>query len=115
MTNQAEVSEPMWRAGLSIAKFCVDGGKAAHAISKHHPDYNEHDTMRKMDLIKGPYLCAKFDEYNPDVCKDCPNFGKIKSPIVLGQKIREADEEDNVVEVPVDEDDTAPTLSLIHI
>jgi hypothetical protein len=99
ITNPAEVSEPMWRAGLSIAKFCVDSDKAAQVISKGHPDYNEHDTMRKMDLIKGPYLCAKFDEYNPDICKDCSHFGKIKSPIVLGQKVREAGEEDNVVEL----------------
>ena len=27
--NQAEVSEPLWRAGLSIAKFCSDGDIAA--------------------------------------------------------------------------------------
>ena len=27
--GQAEASEPMWRAGLSIAKFCEDGEKAA--------------------------------------------------------------------------------------
>ena len=31
-TKQHEVSEPMWRAGLSIAKFCVDSDKAADKI-----------------------------------------------------------------------------------
>ena len=34
--GQAETSEPMWRAGLSIAKFCEDGEKAAHKISNQH-------------------------------------------------------------------------------
>jgi len=100
ITNQAETSEPLWRAGLSIAKFCIDGDKAAHAISKHHPEYTPQATAKKMDLIKGPYTCAKFDEFNPDVCVNCPNWGKIKSPIVLGQKVKEATEEDNIVEAP---------------
>ena len=98
--NQSEVSEPMWRAALSIAKFCEDGEKAAHIISKKHPEYTPFETIKKMDLIKGPYRCATFDEYSPDVCTGCPNWGKIKSPISLGQKILEATEEEVVVEAP---------------
>ena len=98
--NQKEVSEPLWRAGLSIAKHCIDRKKASHIISKNHPDYTQKETNRKMELIKGPYLCSTFDEYNPDVCVDCPNWGKIKSPIILGHRIKEATEEDNVVEAP---------------
>ena len=39
-TRQEEVSEPLWRAGLSIAKFCVDGDVAAEKISSRHPDYD---------------------------------------------------------------------------
>jgi len=97
VTNQAEVSEPLWRAGLSIAKFCTDGEKAAHAISKDHPEYTREDTIKKIELIKGPYTCAKFDEFNAGVCVNCPNWGKIKSPITLGQQIKEA-EPDEVVE-----------------
>ena len=103
--NQAEVPEPLWRAGLSIAKFCEDGDKAARAISRNHPDYNQYETAKKMDFIKGPYRCATFDEYAPEVCTSCPHWGKIKSPIVLGGKIREASEEDNIVV-------EAPALSL---
>ena len=53
-----------------------------------------------MDLIKGPYLCDTFDEFSPGICSECPNRGKIKSPISLGSSIREATEEDNVVEAP---------------
>jgi len=100
LVNQQEISEPLWRAGLSIAKFCDDGEKAAHLISKNHPEYDAKDTLKKMDLIKGPYLCATFDEFNPDVCGECPNWGKIKSPVSLGSRVREATEEDNIVEAP---------------
>ena len=100
LLNQEDIPEPLWRAGLSIAKFCEDGEKAAHKMSKNHPEYNVQDTMKKMDLTKGPYLCVTFDESNPNVCTECPNWGKIKSPIVLGSRIREASDEDNIVEAP---------------
>ncbi len=98
--DQESCSEPMWRAGLSIAKFCVDSESAARNISKNHEGYSEQATTEKMELIKGPYRCTSFDEFNPDVCPKCPNWGKVKSPIVLGSSVREATEEDNVVEVP---------------
>lgn len=92
-TKQHEVSEPLWRAGLSIAKFCVDGDKAADKISNKHPDYNEAEMRKKLDEIKGPYTCARFDELNEGVCRDCPLWGEIKSPIVLGKRIRETEGE----------------------
>jgi|TARA_R110000822_G_scaffold307025_1_gene433686 hypothetical protein len=100
LANQDEISEPLWRAGLSIAKFCEDSTKAAHEISKNHPEYDAQDTLKKMDLIKGPYLCGTFNEFNPGVCDECPNKHNVKSPISLGSRIREATEEDNVVEAP---------------
>ena len=100
LANQGDISEPLWRAGLSIAKFCEDSTKAARKISKNHPEYDAQDTLKKMDLIKGPYLCDTFDEFNPGVCCECSNRGKIKSPISLGNRVREATEEDNVVEAP---------------
>jgi hypothetical protein len=100
LANQDKISEPLWRAGLSIAKFCEDSTKAAHEISKNHPEYDAQDTLKKMDLIKGPYLCGTFNEFNPGVCDECPNKHNVKSPISLGSRIREATEEDNVVEAP---------------
>ena len=102
MQNQETMSEPMWRAGLSIAKFCVDGDKAAHKLSHKHPEYTAQETVKKLSLIKGPYTCARFDEYRPDVCSECPHWGKFKSPIVLGKKLREAevDDEGNYVAEP---------------
>ena len=98
--NQQDISEPLWRAGLSIAKYCIDGDEATHIVSRHHSDYTQEDTNRKVEAIKGPYLCNTFDDYSPNICKDCIHWGKIKSPIVLGQRVREATEEDNVVEAP---------------
>ena len=97
INNQPNISEPLWRAGLSIAKFCVDGGKAIHKISSKHPEYTPEGTEQKVDSIKGPYLCARFDEYRAGVCPDCKHWGKIKSPISLGREVEEADESDNVV------------------
>lgn len=95
--EQATLEEPMWRAGLSIAKFCVDGDKAIHKISMGHPEYDPQATYDKADLIKGPYTCATFESYSPGVCDKCPHKGNIKSPITLGRVVLEATEEDNVV------------------
>ena len=91
--NQATISEPLWRGGLSIAKFCVDADKASINISKKHPEYSEEKTIDKMNRIEGPYLCSTFDQHNPDICPSCPFWGKIKSPLVLGSRIKESDEE----------------------
>lgn len=96
-TDQENTSEPLWRAGLSIAKFCSDADKAAAFISNKHPDYTEANTREKLAQIKGPYTCTRFDELNPGLCGDCPNKGKVKSPIVLGSKLAEAPPEDVVV------------------
>ena len=103
LQNQETMSEPMWRAGLSIAKFCIDGDKAAHKLSHKHPEYTAQSTEKKLGLIKGPYTCARFDEFRPDVCPECPHWGEIKSPIVLGRKLREAEvDEDGNYEVEPD-------------
>jgi hypothetical protein len=97
--EQATMSEPMWRAGLSIAKFCIDADKAIEKISNGHPEYSPMFADKKVRGIKGgPYTCSKFEEYNPGGCDGCPNKGSLKSPIVLGREVQEATEEDNIVE-----------------
>lgn len=97
MLNQEGASEPLWRAALSIAKFCVDGAKAMHKISDKHPDYSPEATEYKANLIKGPYLCARFDEYRPGVCPDCIHWNQIKSPISLGREVLAASDEEVIV------------------
>jgi len=89
ITNQDSTSEPLWRAGLSIARFCTDGDKASRLISNKHPNYNSEETHNKLDNVKGPYTCAVIDSLNTDVCPQCPHWGKIKSPIVLGKVVAE--------------------------
>ena len=89
MENQQNISEPLWRAGLSIAKFCNDADKAVHKMSERHPEYNQYLTEEKADLIKGPYTCAKFAE-DPEPCSTCMHWDKITSPISSPEKYKES-------------------------
>ena len=96
--NQKTASEPMWRAVLSIAKFCKDKDKAIHAVSFEHPEYTRQTTEEKAALIHGPYNCETFWKDNPNGCNGCIHKGKIKNPINLGRgEVEVATAEDNVV------------------
>lgn len=98
LEDQANIEEPLWRAGLSIAEHCVDRDTAIHDISSQHPAYDRGETEHKAGLTKGPYTCDVFNSLRPKVCSDCKYNGKFGSPIVLGKEIAEATEEDNIVE-----------------
>lgn len=104
--NQNTISEPMWRAVLSVAAHCADKDVAIHRISEGHPDYSRGDTIRKANATKGPYTCASFQNIDATLCEGCPHFGKITSPIVLGAgRVLEAEPEDNVVQVATTDED----------
>jgi hypothetical protein len=112
-TDQANIEEPLWRAALSVANYCVDRDKAIHLISKKHPAYDAAYTEKKASETKGPYTCITFEKLNPGGCEGCPNKGIVRSPISLGREIEEATEEDNiVVEKPADIP-TAPAQTYI--
>lgn len=98
--NQATVSYDMWRAGLSIAKVCEDGDKAAEAMSKHHPDYSFDETIRKMMDTGGPQYCSTFATHNPDGCAGCPNMLTISTPAQLTKIVQEAKPDANVPDYP---------------
>lgn len=105
--DQENITEPQWRAALSIAAFCADRDKAIHKLSDKYSGYSYDATEDKVSRIKGPYLCERFNEYRPNVCTGCQHWGKIKSPINLGREVEEATEEDNIVmqkpaDVPVE-------------
>jgi len=108
VANQAACSEPLWRAGLSIARHCGDGDVAIHKISYKYPAYSASETETKADAIKGPYRCETFDLERPNVCKDCPHHNKISSPITLGRYVKEATPEDNIIVVT---DVTKPSVT----
>ena len=109
--NQANIEEPLWRAGLSIAQHCVDRDKAIHLMSDQHPDYSHDTTERKANATKGPYTCDVFDSFYPNVCDQCSNKGQIKSPIVLGHEIAKSNEGDliNYETAPAPAVDPNPT------
>lgn len=96
--NQAEIHEPLWRAGLSIAQACEDRDEAIHMMSREHPNYSEADTEAKAQGTAGPYHCTSFEDEYPDGCEGCPLKGKITSPIQLGRVIQVEDEAKEVVE-----------------
>ena len=99
--NQASIDEPLWQSALSIAAFCVDGDDAAHKLSSGYPEYDPSEVDTKLRNIRkngGPHLCTTFEERNPGGCDGCPHKGKIKSPIMLGVEIAEADDDEFVVQ-----------------
>ena len=104
--NQDTIEYNLWRSALSIAAFCVDRDSAIHKMSDKYPDYDKRETERKADnLVKtgAPHHCMTFEKNNVGYCDGCMHKGKIKSPIVLGDEIAEADDEDNTIEIQVEE------------
>jgi hypothetical protein len=102
LENAASLEEPLWFAGLSIAKFCDDGATAIHKMSEDHPDYNHANTEEKASRFPAPRTCEWFITNYPERCDGCAHRGKITSPIVLGKQFipaATADKEDAVWEV----------------
>lgn len=87
MEYQDKVDEPLWRGILSIAHHCSDGDRAIHVVSNQHPEYNYNATIEKASQTKGPYTCATLNTLRTGVCNNCPHWGKITSPIQLGNQV----------------------------
>lgn len=87
VSDQADAEEPFWRGLLSVAHACADGDKAIHFISNQHPEYDPTATEKKAAETRGPYTCATFDGLRANVCTNCPHWGKITSPIQLGNEV----------------------------
>lgn len=81
----APSSEPLWRACLGVAKFCVDGEQLAHEWSSKFTGYSEEETRSKMDNWNGgPSLCDTFRSLSSE-CEECPYA--VKTPVQLGYTI----------------------------
>lgn len=92
--NQHSIDYNLWRSALSIAAFCVDKDTAIHKISENYPGYDRYETEVKVeDLIRtgAPHYCTTFQRWNPGGCNGCTHKGRIKTPIMLGVEIAEAD------------------------
>jgi hypothetical protein len=103
LINSAALEEPLWFAGLSIAKFCDDGATAIHDISTPDPRYNHAKTEEKASRFPAPRTCEWFIENYPARCEGCQHRGKITSPIQLARVFKTAptpDKADAVWETP---------------
>jgi hypothetical protein len=89
LVNETTCEEPLWHAGLSIAKFCNDGATAIHDMSREHPNYSHKETEDKANNFPAPRTCEWFGANFPDRCEGCKHRGKIKTPIVLGKVLKE--------------------------
>ena len=90
LENAASIPEPLWWAGLSVAKFCADGATAIHKMSEDHPEYNYEDTEAKASRFPAPRTCEWFIDNFPEHCNGCEHRGKIKTPLVLGREFQVA-------------------------
>ena len=98
--NQDILSEPLWRAALSIAEVCTDRDHAIHKMSRDYDGYSPADTERKASETKGPYSCSQFERLNQKGCEGCKVKEKIKtSPIELGRTVPIATPEENIITV----------------
>lgn len=87
------LSEPAWYAQMGIAARLEGGERIGHEWSKPHPDYVPEKTQAKMLHAyrdAGPPKCERIrsDLGGEPFCSQCPSWGKIKSPITLGDAPR---------------------------
>lgn len=90
LINSKTLEEPLWWAGLSIAKFCDDAATAIHKMSEDYDGYNYEDTEEKASRFPAPRTCEWFNNNYPEHCKDCQHRGSINSPIALAKEFKPA-------------------------
>jgi hypothetical protein len=92
-TSGAGDSYSLWYLGhLSLAHFCADGNQLAHDLSRGDPRYSSGNVDHHLQQVAaehqrkgtGAPTCAKYDTYRTGVCRACPHWGKINSPLTLG-------------------------------
>lgn len=109
------VAEPFWYAALGLLKHCVDGETLAHEWSSGHPSYDAHVTQNKIEQwTVGPPLCSKMEsESGLNLCKLCPHYGKVKTPIQLGHAVPAA--HDVVVAIPASQVEATVVDTSVHM
>lgn len=83
--NAGDLNEPQWYAALSIVGRFDDKHATAHEISKGHPGYSYEQTEHKLRQaveVSGPRTCKGIGGLWKG-CDACPNYEKVKSPIML--------------------------------
>ena len=85
--TRGNIAEPFWYACLGVLAFAADGDRYAHEWSSGYPRYSADETNKKLDQARrltGATTCAHFAGVEPATCEACPHWQKIKSPISLG-------------------------------
>lgn len=123
--NQAAVTEPQWYAANSIWSRLDNGRDLCHTNSEKHPNYSHYETELKIDQAlssAGPRTCRNIDSlWNG--CKECDNYGKVTSPIMIrgedyiasadfGFRERKVDDRGNVRPGPVAYEDLIKQYTL---
>jgi hypothetical protein len=90
-----QLSEPEWYGMLTVLGRCENANNLAQEFSGGHSGYRPDETAAKLQhavAAPGPLTCAKIRNSlgGERFCQDCPNWGKIKSPITLGMPARRA-------------------------
>jgi hypothetical protein len=89
LINAGTLAEPLWHSELSIIRQCVDWEEAIHIVSSPYPNYSPDDTLRKAnETLDKPHSCTVFDARNPDICPNCPHWGRITNPLALGKRLK---------------------------
>ena len=90
--TRGKLDQPTWYNALGVLAHTTEAPDICHEWSKGDPRYTAAEVDAKLSQLSnhGPTTCDKLGEQWPDVCRACPHFGKIKSPIVLGRPRIEA-------------------------
>ena len=82
---KGNVSEPLWHATLSLTSRMKNPLEKSIEYSKGHKGFDPEQTKEKMERAlksSGPRTCESIDSLWGK-CNKCPNFKKVKSPILL--------------------------------
>ncbi len=94
--DQATTEEPVWFAVLQLVRHCQDADTWATSVSNKHPGFDADELAAKMQRLTndnvGPTLCDTFDSRCAGGCNGCEYRGKIKTPLVLGRSLKEAND-----------------------
>lgn len=83
--TKGNVAEPLWYAAIGLLRHCKESPAIIHEWSSGHPSYDVGETDRKIEQHSmPPTTCEYFSKFCKDLCQKCPNWEKIKSPILLG-------------------------------
>ena len=95
-----------WYNMMLVMKHCVAGNRTVHAISKmdkvrYNYDNVETKYQQAVDGGYGPCRCTTFNEKDPGICPTCPYWGKIASPLLLGEPYNKQDQAPVKLDAPV--------------